>query len=101
MRAAALQRLRRFQLSLGNLGDAVYDARYDGAEIALHIRTCDCGILNGVMEERRRDALRIKCELGERASDGKGVLNEGLARLARHASMRRRGDGVGAPDEVE
>src|SRR5262249_28504709 len=76
MLPAALWRLK---LRLGNLGHAIYDAGDDAAEFALHIRTCERGILNGIMEQCRHDAVRIERQLGKRVRHGKGMLDIGLA----------------------
>ena len=86
---------------LVELGDAVDEHRDLTAEVLLQLGEAVGGVLDGVVQQRRRQRRRGHAELGEDRGDGQRVGDVGVAGLALLAPVGLLGDDVGPLDDGE
>ena len=87
------------ELELGELGDAVDQARDLGAEFVLDVRDGGGGVLDRVVQKRGRDGGRVELEVGEDAGDFERMGEIGIARGALLRAMRLHGEDIGLVEE--
>ena len=87
-----LRGLRRLQLELVELGDAVDQPRHGPAEQPLDLLERGAGVLDGVVQQGGRDRGAVELEAGQDAGDLDRMVEVGVARgaqLRRHAPSSR------------
>ena len=96
------------ELAVGHLGElgelrdlrlALDDGAHVGAERRLDLLERDGRVLDGVVEQARRDGLAVHAEAAEQARHGDGVDDEGLAGAAHLARVRAVRDAERVVDE--
>ena len=84
---------------LVELGDAVDEHRDLVAEVAPQLVEAVCRVLDGVVQQRRRERRRRHAELGEDRRHGERVRDVRVAALAHLALVRMLGDGIRPLDD--
>jgi hypothetical protein len=84
---------RQLRHSFDELGDL-------GTELGPDLLEVGAGVLDDVVEKRRRDRLLVEVELGADPRDAEGVVDELLARAPHLALVRALGDGEGVAQKI-
>ena len=85
-------------VDLAELGDAVDELRDLVAEERPHLLASHLGVLDGVVQERRHERLRVEPQVGKDAGHGEGMLDVRLARQPGLPGMSAIGDLEGTVD---
>ena len=92
--------LDRLQLELGELGHPVDQPRDFLAEQVLDILDGGAGVLDGVVQERRRDRGAVEAELGQNAGDLDRMREIEIARRPDLGAMRLHRENISAIQKV-
>jgi hypothetical protein len=95
-----LRLLPALELDAGQLRDALDQLRDLVSELAADVIELDVGVLDDVVQQRRRNCLIVEVELCTDLGGAPRVQDEVLSRPALLALMRAGGEEEGAPDQV-
>jgi hypothetical protein len=95
-----LRELATAELQLVELGETVHDPGDLVAELALDVSETDFRVLDGVVEQGRREGRGVQAEIGEDPRHGDGMFDVGLARQAVLPLVRVLGEAVGALQQL-
>ena len=88
------------EFELGELGDAVDEARDLAAEMPRDLLDGGAGVLNRVVQQRRRDARGVELQIGEDARHFERMREIGIARGALLRPVRLHGKDIGLVEDV-
>ncbi len=96
-----LLRLLRIETKPVQLRNPVHDRRHRRAELRLDLRKARPGVLDGVVQQRRRGAHRVEAEIGDDGGDRHRMGDVRLTRDPVLALVRLRRERVCTSDEVQ
>jgi hypothetical protein len=88
----------RIEVQMGELAQAVDEARDRLAEFLLDVHPRDVGVFQHIVQQRGHDAVAVEREFGHRAGDRQGMGDVGLAGEALLALVGLGAEGVGPLD---